>query len=106
LEIFVLVAGILVNKFCTALQFFLETFFFFPFQGVFAVMLIHTVFDTTSATDVLLLDVYLEAVTFELIGSRLHTLLSYLVISLRSCETSLSGLKRKMVALFVTVQCS
>jgi len=61
LELFDLVAGILVwvvSKFCTSLQFFLETFFFFPIQGVFAVMLIHALFDTTSVTDVLLLDVY------------------------------------------------
>jgi hypothetical protein len=60
LELFDLVAGILVwvNKFYTSLQFFLETFFFFPIQGVFVVMLIHALFDTTSVTDVLLLDVY------------------------------------------------
>jgi len=61
LELFDLVAGILVwvvSKFYTSLQFFLETFFFFPIQGVLAVMLIHALFDTTSVTDVLLLDVY------------------------------------------------
>jgi len=56
-------------------------------------MLIHTLFHITSVTVVLLLDVYLEAVTFELTGSRLHTLLSYLVTSLRLCETSMLYLK-------------
>ena len=96
MEIFDLLAGILVwvvSKFYTSLQFFLETFFFFPIQGVFAVVLIHTVFDTTSVTDAVLLDVYLETVTFELTGSRLHMLLSYLVTSFRFCETSLLNLK-------------
>jgi hypothetical protein len=60
-ELFDLVAGILiwaVSKFYTSLHFFLEAFFFFPIQGVFAVMQIHTLFGTTSVTDVLLLDVY------------------------------------------------
>lgn len=60
-ELFDLVAGILVwvvSKFYTSPQFFLDTFFFVPIEGVFAVMLFHTLFDTTSVTDVLLLDVY------------------------------------------------